>query len=414
MEEELRMQALDLNQQAVILLNTGNLMRAEEKCIQAINIDPMVMESYKNLGDIYLSKENYEDAKNYYKKALLIEKSPIVYFQYGSACFLNNEPSEGMEYYNLALSSGEANEEMFFFVGLAYEQMNRNDLALRYIQKAILANPVRPEFKVKKVELLIKMGQEIEAEEVVDQILKSDPELFFGYHQKIIFMLESGRIDEARQFAKKATEKFPEDVDLMFDYARCALYQKDYDMVFQLIHNAKQMQYFQEEKSKFCFLEAQVNAEQGKFGDAIKNCWECIEIEQNTYPEVRFMLINLYLLSLDFEKALAESEQMLENVTEDAYYLAALYYKPFCLKMLGKEEEAMRYYKEAISIYRLKTLKNPEVAEAYMYRAMCLKDMQEYEEALKMIELMEHITSGVPEVIQLRAEIYKIMQKEDI
>lgn len=414
MEEELRMQALDLNQQAVILLNTGNLMRAEEKCIQAINIDPMVMESYKNLGDIYLSKENYEDAKNYYKKALLIEKSPIVYFQYGSACFLNNEPSEGMEYYNLALSSGEANEEMFFFVGLAYEQMNRNDLALRYIQKAILANPVRPEFKVKKVELLIKMGQEIEAEEVVDQILKSDPELFFGYHQKIIFMLESGRIDEARQFAKKATEKFPEDVDLMFDYARCALYQKDYDMVFQLIRNAKQMQYFQEEKSKFCFLEAQVNAEQGKFGDAIKNCWECIEIEQNTYPEVRFMLINLYLLSLDFEKALAESEQMLENVTEDAYYLAALYYKPFCLKMLGKEEEAMRYYKEAISIYRLKTLKNPEVAEAYMYRAMCLKDMQEYEEALKMIELMEHITSGVPEVIQLRAEIYKIMQKEDI
>lgn len=414
MEEELRMQALDLNQQAVILLNTGNLMRAEEKCIQAINIDPMVMESYKNLGDIYLSKENYEDAKNYYKKALLIEKSPIVYFQYGSACFLNNEPSEGMEYYNLALSSGEANEEMFFFVGLAYEQMNRNDLALRYIQKAILANPVRPEFKVKKVELLIKMGQEIEAEEVVDQILKSDPELFFGYHQKIIFMLESGRIDEARQFAKKATEKFPEDVDLMFDYARCALYQKDYDIVFQLIHNAKQMQYFQEAKSKFCFLEAQVNAEQGKFGDAIKNCWECIEIEQNTYPEVRFMLINLYLLSLDFEKALAESEQMLENVTEDAYYLAALYYKPFCLKMLGKEEEAMRYYKEAISIYRLKTLKNPEVAEAYMYRAMCLKDMQEYEEALKMIELMEHITSGVPEVIQLRAEIYKIMQKEDI
>lgn len=52
-------------------------------------MDPMVMESYKNLGDIHMAAHNYNNAKNMYKKALLVEKQGYLYFLYGNACFMN-------------------------------------------------------------------------------------------------------------------------------------------------------------------------------------------------------------------------------------------------------------------------------------------------------------------------------------
>lgn len=71
---ETQMNAKDLNQQGVMLFRTGNIDAAVDKYNKAIEIDPMTIESYMNLGNLYLRTEKYQEAKNYYKKALLIEK----------------------------------------------------------------------------------------------------------------------------------------------------------------------------------------------------------------------------------------------------------------------------------------------------------------------------------------------------
>jgi len=59
-----------------------------------------------------MSTGKYEDAKNSYKKAILIEKNGALYFLYGNACFMNDEVHEGLEYYNLAISSGYDSDEV--------------------------------------------------------------------------------------------------------------------------------------------------------------------------------------------------------------------------------------------------------------------------------------------------------------
>ena len=115
---EIRLEAQDLNQQAASLLKAGNPEAAKAKLDKAIEIDPMLMDSYKNYGDLYMSTGKYEDAKNSYKKAILIEKNGALYFLYGNACFMNDEVHEGLEYYNLAISSGYDSDEMMFFMGL--------------------------------------------------------------------------------------------------------------------------------------------------------------------------------------------------------------------------------------------------------------------------------------------------------
>lgn len=65
---ETQMNAKDLNQQGVMLFRTGNIDAAVDKYNKAIEIDPMTIESYMNLGNLYLRTEKYQEAKNYYKK----------------------------------------------------------------------------------------------------------------------------------------------------------------------------------------------------------------------------------------------------------------------------------------------------------------------------------------------------------
>ena len=52
---ESRLEAQDLNKQGELLLKAGNLAQAESKFQAAIDVDPMVMDSYKNYGDLCIA-----------------------------------------------------------------------------------------------------------------------------------------------------------------------------------------------------------------------------------------------------------------------------------------------------------------------------------------------------------------------
>lgn len=405
---ETQMNAKDLNQQGVMLFRTGNIDAAVDKYNKAIEIDPMTIESYMNLGNLYLRTEKYQEAKNYYKKALLIEKKGEVYFQYGNACFLNDEPHEGLEYYNLALSAGFDSDEMFFFMGMAYEHMNDDQMALRYVQKAISKNPSRPDYKVKKISILLRLDMIDEAKKGIDQLLLDDPELYDGYHMKIAVLLEEKQYGQAIEFAKKATERFPEDADLMYDYANANALAKKYDRTLEIVNNAEKMEFFEEAKPKFLLLEAEVLAEMTKLDDAIEKCDECISLETDgIFPEARFTRINLAMVKQDYESALANSIKIIESDIRDSYYFASVYYRALCTQKLGKKEDAEQLYKEAISLYRLFTLQNPEAIDAYLYRAMCLRDIEKYDEALEILDFIDNLNCDIAEVFTIRADIYK-------
>lgn len=409
-KNELTLQAQDLNQQAVMLIKANSLDSAKAKLDKAIEIDPMLIDSYKNYGDYYMALQDYENAKNMYKKALLIEKKGELYFLYGNACFMLDEVHTGLENYNLALSAGFDNEEMLFFMGMAYEHLNDDQMALRYFTKAIYKNPSRPDFLVKKIGTLVRLDMLDVAEESVDQLLANSPELYDGYHIKTKLLLNRDAIDEALQFSKAASDRFPEDVDLLFDYIRCITLKGDYEKANSLIVTAKQMKYFENSKREFVMLEAQIAADSGNIEKAIDCCKECIAIETDGYfeAEARFMLMNMYLTYPNFENALEVALQLCDNDAEDLYYYAALYYRAFCSKQLDKEEDAKKFYKEANSIFRLATLKNPEAIDIYLYRAMCLKDIEQYDKALDILDFVNELSDEIAELHTIRADIYKL------
>lgn len=397
-----------------MLLKVNNIEAARKKFDEAINMDPMLIDSYKNYGDLYMATGDYDDAKNSYKKALLIEKKGEIYFLYGNACFMNDEVHEGLENYNLALSAGFDNEEMLFFMGMAYEHLNDDQMALRYFRKACIKNPSKPDYLVKKISVLLRLDMLDAAEEGIEELLKNSPELYDGYHIKTQLLLHKGLLDEAIAFSKYASDRFPEDVDLLYDYARCNSLAQKYDIAFQLIENAKRMKYYEASEHKLLLLEAQIAAENQDIVRAISCCEQCISLEDITgfNGEARFMLMNLHLAENNYEKALKEAIKIVDKNAEDEYYSAALYYKPFCLRQLGKEEEAEKYYKEANSIYRLVTLEDPSAVDVYLYRVMCLKDIGEHDKAFELLEFIEALGVEIAETHTLRADIYRTLGEE--
>lgn len=414
--EELTLQAKDINQQGVALAKSGNIEAAIEKFNKAMNIDPMCMDTYKNLGDLYLHINKYEEAINFYKKALLIEKNGEVYFQLGNACFMNDQPHEGLENYNLALSAGFDSDEMLFFMGMAYEHMNDDKMALRYVQKALIKNPSRPDYKVKKISIMLRLGMLDDAQQAVDDLIVNDPELYDGYHMKTSLLMEENRFDEAVSFAQKASEKFPEDADLMLDYASALASSNRLGEAKQIVENAKTLKYYEDTKARFTLLGAQISAEMGEIESAIRECDECIsyETEENFLAEARFMRINLALTQPDFNSALENAQAIINKGEHNSYFYAALYYRPYCQKKMGDEEAASKNYKEAISLFRLLTLENPGAIEAYLYRTMCLKDIGDYDAALELLEFIENLNNQIAEIYTLRADIYNLSDREGL
>lgn len=413
---ETQLTAKDLNQQGIALAKTRKIDEAVAMFNKAIDIEPMLIDSYRNLGDLYLHLNQYKEAKNYYKKALLIEKSGEIYFQYGNACFLNDEEHEGLEYYNLALSAGFDDDDMLFYMGLAYEHMNDDAMALRYIQKALSKNPSRPDYKVKKISLLLRMNKIEEADKNIDELILNDPELYDGYHMKTTLLLETQQYEEAAKFAKVACDKFPEDADLLYDYANAVALTGNYSEAHRIIANAERLEYFNDVKHRYLLLESKIYAQEGDMDNAIKKADECIALEgeNEIFGEARFLRINMSFTVPDFEAALANAEKIVNKGDKNPYYYAALYYVPYCMKKLGKEAEAKAKFEEAVKLFRMITLQDPSAIDAYLYRTMCLKDLAKYDEAFELLDFMEKLNPELAEIFTIRAEIYKLKGNETL
>lgn len=413
---ELYLEAQDLNQQATTLIQVGKIEEAKEKLDKAIEIEPMLMDSYKNYGDIYMMLDDYTAAKNAYKKARLIEKQPVLHFLYGNACFMNDEYAEGIESYNLAISEGYASDEMLFFMGLAYEHLNDDDMALRYFQKACIKNPARPDYDVKKIGTLLRLDMIESAEKSVDELIAKAPELFDALHIKTQILIQQKKFEEAGAFSKAAAEKFPEDTELLLDYARALVLNQKVDESLQVISSAKSMKYFDDAKRDFIMLEAQIHAEFNRVQEAIEGCRECISLESDEFfdSEARFMLMNLYVGNESFEEALEQATEIVTKEEKDSFYYAALYYRPFCLRKLSKEDEAKKFFKEANSFYRIATLKDPAAVDAYLYRSMCMRDLEDYDKALELLDFIINIGGESAEIYMIKADVYNLQGRKSL
>lgn len=408
-------EAIELNQQGSMLLAKEKYQEALKYFEKAREIDPMEVETYFNLGNLYANMEQYEKAEEQFKKIILIDKkNGLVYFNLGNISFLRDNIEKGVEYYNKAVANGYEEANLYYNLGMVYEETDNFLFAVRNYSKAIAKEPLNPEYRLKQISLYIRNDKLDEALEALEELNQYCPDIFEGYHFRFEIYCAQGKFEEAEKVINRAIELFPKDVSLFYNKIRLINIQGDYENALTMIEEAEKMEGFEVEARNLDFERAKIYAQKEDVESTINYLEKCINYEDGEIDyEVRYFIMNAYLAANNYEKVLENAEVLAkEEDGESSYIMSAIYYRALSLKMLGREEEAKKHYKEACKLFRAITISSPNNLDAYMFRILCHKDLKEYAKALELLDYVLLLKEDSGEVYAIKASIYKEMGDE--
>ena len=400
-------EAKELNQQGEILMQSNQKEEAYKKFIKAMDIDPMMPDSYQNLGIYYASIGKYEEAKNMLKKAMMIEKNPYYSFLYGNICVMNDELANAITSYQQAVQLGYDSATIMFFIAKTYQALNEYAMALRYYQKAIQKDPIQSVYRRHRISLLIGLKEYEQAEKEADDYITNLPDDYDAYYLKILLLRQQKKKDEVYAFTKKVSCLFPEDAGLLSEYISSCIDFHQIEEAKRLITFAKSLKHYEKDQHKIVRLEAIVLGTEEKYDEAIALIEQYLNINDIYDMDLSLLLIRLYVNAKKYEELKAYSQKMISLKHFDQLYFASIYYECFAMKQLN-EPEAKTNFKKANSLYRMYSLDKPDLFELYVYRVMCLKEIEEYDKAIELIDFVISTGANHIKLHEMKAEIYDL------
>ena len=414
------------NLQVQEYLTQGAMLETQEKYEEALEyynkaleLDVMNHDAYISKGVALANLENFEEAQKQFENALKINRtSGLAYFHLGNIALLKEEMALGFENYNKAISNGFDDAQIYYNIGLLHEENGEADLALRNYSKAISKNALRPEIRLRKVQLQIFLEQYNEALQSLDEMILTNPDVFEGYHTKFIVYMQLGQHDKAEEILEKAMELFPDDIDFVIDKTTLLIAQGNTEEAFVLLKELEENAEGDPEILYKVYMErAQIHASKQEVEPAITELEKAKAIftDNGEYDEEsQFLLMNCFVAKNDFQKVLEYSREFLEKAEEDSQYIStARYYVPLALKNLGQMDEARTLYLEAIEELRNQSLNSPANLETYLLRALCHHDLDEYEKALNLVDYVIQMKPEFPEPRFQRIVILEAMGKKE-
>lgn len=410
MEFKIISQVEEYNQQGKVLYSIDKYNEAIDIYKKAENEDPMYLDTYLNLGEAYVMIDEYEKAKDSFSKVLLIDKkNGITYFHLGNVEFLLGNNDAGRELYAKAINNGYNDAQLYVNLAMVSEEAGNNEEAIKNYNKAIARDKFRADAKLRKAMLYISENKYYEALQALDNMIEFNPEIFEGHHYKIMINIELGNLLEAERTLEKAIALFPDDDGFIFDKVVLLERQEKYDEALELIntrYNDSQDREVLLEKGKILLAKDTVD-------EAIALFEQVKSKEENFDDETRFYLINIYINTAKIEKALEYSEEIITKGEQNSFYFAAVYFKALCLSKLGRVAEAKAAYEEAVKIFRFASSSNPGMLDLIIYRALCYKELKNYDKAFEMVNYLLAIDENIGEAYLIRAELYQELHEID-
>lgn len=94
----------------------NNPILAQKYYLKALEIDPLSVNSFKNLGILYKSYRDYEQSLYYYNKYIIYKYEPTILFDIGLVYKFLNNPIESNKYIAAAFREAKKNNENINFV----------------------------------------------------------------------------------------------------------------------------------------------------------------------------------------------------------------------------------------------------------------------------------------------------------
>lgn len=405
-------------------MSQANALMGQEKYRAALSflekaeaIDRMKEDVYLTKGIAYANLEEYDQAQEEFSKALkLNKKSGVAHFHLGNIAMLQGDRTKGLELYNNAIANGFDDAQVYYSLGLMYEEEGNRDLALRNYSKAILKDPNRPDIRIRKIRLFIAAKQLEEALQALDEMLLANPDVFEGYHLKYLVLASEERFEEAEQVLEEAVKLFPKDPAFAVDKAALMITRKEYAPALELldripkeyeVDDGELLRSIAMEKARaYAFLE--------DMDKTIAALEEARAAARTLEPprmdlEATYLLMNCHLNNESYEETIACAQELKKAKGEEYYALAAYYYEPTALKRLGRENEAKKLFQEAVEYLRGVSLHSPGNMDSYAFRIMALRELGQNEKALELADYLVAVREGLPEGHTLRAMILEAM-----
>lgn len=380
---------------------------------RCINADPMVYEVYIDRGVAYANLDQFEKAQECFQKAIKIDKkNPEAFFHLGNVLFVNDDYVSSIEHYNEAMNLGYQEPELFYNLGMIHQEREEYSLSIRNYNRAIQLNPLEPRYYVRKASYYLSSGKYVEATQTLDELRKMCPDTFEGYHLATGAYLLMGKMEEAEHILDKAELLFPLDIEIIYDRIRVCSMKGDFEQALTYIESAVNLVEDLDGKASVLIEKAKIFGEQGELG----KCRELLETvadmggDERNHNEAHFLLMNLYIVDNKFDKVKKEAERLKKVTSDDNYSDTGYYYYAMSIMKLG-EEGSVKAYKDAISYYRQKTLNNPGYIPGYLFRAICHKDIKEYEKSLELLNYILLLDKENAGVYKMKAELLKTMDR---
>ena len=400
----------ELNQLGYNLMYNGNPEAALEYFNQAEQEDENYITTYINRGMAYAALSKLDESKNDFLKALKIDKLHLEALSHlSNICYLMHDYVEGITYANTAVELGSENPSLYLNLALAYEELHDDTQAVRNYNKAIQLNPLEGKYYIRKAYNQIRNNKQDEALETLEKLNHYCPDSFESYHYTFLIYMQKGEYEKADTVINAGLELYPGDVALYYDKLRILNVVKEFDEALKLISLLPKLEGFEAEARNIKLEEARIYLQTGRAEEAVKTLVEVTHMEGASDFEAHYLLMNTYLSENQLEKAAATAEIMINADDESTFSRSAYYYLPMCLLKQGKTEAATKKYKEAISKLRLYSLKNPTEMDAYLFRALCHKDMKEYDKALEVLDYASKIMKDYAPISAIRSNIFKDM-----
>ena len=366
-------QAEEYNQQGRVLYSMDKYEDAISFYLKAEKEDPMLIQTYFNLTESYVMLDRFDEAKKALKRAQLINKNNgEIFFHLGNIALLEENVDEGKQHYAKAVSLGYTNPYIYMNLGSAYEDLGDLESALSSYNKAIQLDKHFASAWLKKLELYLAQEQYSEALSVSDSMIELLPDKFEGYHYKFAILMELGSKADAKAVLDESFYEAPESAD----YAR---------------------------------LKVQLLLKQEKLTEASELAEKTLA---NTFDEeLNFLLTNIYFSLEKYSNAVTSTERTIGEKSHSSYYFTALYFNALAHKRMG--EDATPLFSSAIKEFRIACSKNPGMVDLYIYRALCYREIKDYERAYEMVDYILAISDDAPEALLIRSEIDKDLGKMD-
>lgn len=406
-------------QQGKILLGSGQSEEAIRFFDKVLSKEPMQFDAYICRGIAKADGDDLENALSDFKKAnMLNKKHPDPYFHMGNVAFMQGDFQKGVQNYNQAISSGYNEPDLYFHFGMVYEETEDFEAAIRHYTKAIHLDELNPVYRVRKVVCQIRTNHLNEAIETLDELHLIAPDSFEYYHMKSIVYVQIGQFDKADQILSEATALFPDDIDLLNDRIRLLVSKNDLGEALICLEHAKKVAVNDNDRKELLISEGRIYGGQEKYKEASECLNEALSLGDETpsHYEAAYLLVNISQMIKDYDEMLFAAEKLKEGADINAYSLAGWYYEALAHQLKGKAGWR-EMYEQAIRTYRRVAMDDPSRIDAYLYRAMCCKDIKNHQKALEMVDyiialqpqngMLHVVKAGIYEDMGQKAEAQK-------